>query len=167
MGMTNIRTKRLVLKKPELDDKAHLVARIGDFEVSKWLATVPYPYTMDDADFWYGLIADQELNFNIYHDDGLIGGVGLTKEADTGIYDLGYWIARDYWGRGFATEAARGILVYASKIIPDAKISSSYMIENNASANILKKLGFIEVGNGEINCLARGEKVQTIILELP
>ena len=50
--MMEIKTERLVLKKPEHKDKQSIISQIGDWEVAKWLSSVHYPYTENDADDW-------------------------------------------------------------------------------------------------------------------
>ena len=51
--MNQIKTKRLVLKKPtKKTNKKLIVSQIGDWEVAKWLSGVPYPYTEKKAEEW-------------------------------------------------------------------------------------------------------------------
>ena len=71
--MMEIRTKRLVLKKPGYKDKQSIISQIGDWEVAKWLSSVPYPYTENDADEWIRTLSRQELTFNIFENDWLVG----------------------------------------------------------------------------------------------
>ena len=75
--MMEIRTKRLVLKKPEHKDKQSIISQIGDWEVAKWLSSVPYPYTENDADEWIRTLSRQELTFNIFENDWLVGRIEL------------------------------------------------------------------------------------------
>ena len=152
--MMKIGTERLVLKKPEHKDKSLLVAQIGDWQVAKWLSRVPYPYTQQDADDWLQIISQQELTFNIFENDSLVGGVALTPQENE-YYELGYWLGKQHWGQGFATEAGRGLLHYAVAGLDLKNFKSSYMQGNAASARVLKKLGFKKTGEGEMYCLAR------------
>ena len=95
-----IETERLVLKKLVDADKERLVSLIGDFRVSKTLSNVPYPYTLDDADEWLKIVDNEEFNLNIFLNDDLIGGVGLTPIEDD-FCELGYWLGVEYWGQGY------------------------------------------------------------------
>jgi len=165
MGIAELSSSRLLLKKPGPDDVEALVEQIGDWEVAKWLAKVPYPYTQDDANDWLTSGLQSELSFNTYLDERLIGGVGLAPNTD-GSYELGYWLGKDYWGRGFATEAARCLLDYAMNELDLTPIQSGYMIGNEQSGKVLKKLGFREVGEIEIYSISRGESVPSIRLLL-
>ncbi len=141
--MIEISTDRLVLKKTSKSDKDKelLVSRIGDWEVAKWLCNVPHPYTEDDAEAWFKTLHQKEFSLSIYLDNSLIGGIGLAQDEDK-LYEFGYWLGRDYWDQGYATEAGKGLLHYAAQKLSSPKIKANYMKGNVASANVLKKLGF-------------------------
>ncbi len=164
--MIRIETERLVLRKPGEGDKQSLIAQIGDWEVAQWLSRVPYPYTENDADSWIRTLSGKELSFCIFENDALIGGVGLSPQEDGG-HQLGYWLGRRHWGRGFATEAGRGLLRYAVEDLGIGNITSSYMKGNDASARVLEKLGFIESGEGETYSLSLEETRPHINMVLP
>lgn len=160
-----IKTERLVLKKPRHKDKQLIVAQIGDWEVVKWLSQVPYPYTEQDADEWINTLSRQELTFNVFESDSVVGGIGLTPHDD-GCYELGFWLGKQHWGQGFATEAGRGLLGYATGELALNNFMSSFMKGNDASANVLRKLGFQKTGEGEIYCLSRKETLPCTCLTL-
>ena len=160
--MTEINTERLVLKKPGPEDKQSIVSQIGEWEVAKWLSEVPYPYTEDDADNWINTLSKQELTFNIFASDALVGGIRLTRDDD--YYDLGYWLGTSHWGQGFATEACKGLLQHATEKLDIRKFKSSHMTGNDASARVLAKLGFRKTGEGVIYCLPRKETIPCINL---
>ena len=165
MEMAEIQTERLSLKQLGEDDKQTLISEIGNWEVAKWLSSVPHPYTQEDADNWLKIISTSELNLNIFRQNMLIGGVGLAPEDD-GYHELGYWLGQQYWGKGYATEAAKGFLQYAADALHLKKFEASYMEGNDESANVLKKLGFKTIGEGEFYCLSRKQTVASINLIL-
>ena len=164
--MIQIKTDRLVLKKPRQKDKQSIVSQIGDWEVVKWLSEVPYPYTDGDADDWINSLSKEELTLNIFKSDSLIGGIRLTHDDD-GYYELGFWLGREHWGQGLATEACRGLLHYVTKELDIRNFKSSYMMGNDNSARVLAKLGFKKTGEGEIYCLSRKETLPCVKLVLP
>ena len=144
--MIEIKTDRLILKKPKTkQDKISLVSQIGDWEVVKWLANASYPYTDDDLEDYLLISDSNQFDLNIFMGKQLIGRVGLTLDGDN-YYDLGYWIGKDYWGKGYATESSKKLLEYALDKLDLPKIKSGYFVGNSASGNVLKKLGFKEVG---------------------
>ena len=144
--MPEIHTDRLILRKAiSKQDKISLVSQIGDWEVVKWLANVPYPYTYNDCEDYFLISDSNQYALNIFWDNKLIGGVSLTLDGDN-YYDLGYWIGKDYWGKGYATESSKKLLEYVLDKLDLPKIKSGYFVGNSASGNVLKKLGFKEVG---------------------
>ena len=159
--MIGITTERLVLKKPRHKDKQLIISQIGDWEVSKWLSKVPYPYTENDADEWIRTISRKELAFNIFENDSLVGGIELALHEDD-CHELGFWLGKQHWGQGFATEAGKGLLHYAVEGLGIRNFKSSYMKGNDTSARVLAKLGFIKSGEGEIYCLSRKETLPCV-----
>jgi len=74
----------------------------------------------------------------------LVGSCGLGRRP-SGAVEMGYWIARPYWGRGFATEACSA-LVEIARTLGLARIEGSYFVDNPASGRVLQKLGFEALG---------------------
>ena len=162
--MIKIETERLVLKKLVDADKERLVSLIGDFRVSKTLSKVPYPYTLDDADEWLKIVDNEEFNLNIFLNDDLIGGIGLTPTEDD-FYELGYWLGVEYWGQGYATESVMELLNYAKTNTPCEKFKANAFKENVASAKVLEKNGFKRVEDREVFSISRQENVLSVNYE--
>jgi len=162
--MIKIETERLVLKKLVDADKERLVSLIGDFRVSKTLSNVPYPYTLDDADEWLKIVDNEEFNLNIFLNDDLIGGIGLTPTEDD-FYELGYWLGVEYWGQGYATESVMELLNYAKSNTPCEKLKANAFKENVASAKVLEKNGFKRVEDREVFSISRQENVISVNYE--
>ena len=162
--MTKIETERLVLKKLVQADKERLIFLIGDFQVSKTLSNVPYPYTLDDADKWLEIVGNEDLNLNIFLNDDLIGGIGLTPAEDD-FYELGYWLGIEYWGQGYATESVMELLSYAETNMPCEKFMANVFKENVASAKVLEKNGFKRVEDREVFSISRQENVPSVNYE--
>ncbi len=95
----------------------------------------------------------------------LLHRVGLSFEENND-YDLGFWIARDYWGKGYATEAAMGLIQYVKKEFKLKQIKACHIKGNTASSNVLRSLGFEETGECEEFFLSRGQVMSCIQLEL-
>ncbi len=71
----------------------------------------------------------------------LIGFCGLQPLMETGEIEIGWWLARAYWGKGIATEAARAAFADAIERAGLARIVSIAQPANTASINIMRKLG--------------------------
>ncbi len=159
------RTPRLLLRPGWKEDATALAAAIGDFAVSGKLARVPWPYRPEDAEAY--LAADRGLlpNFLIFaRTHGaprLVGGIALD-ETGKGV-ELGYWIARAYWGLGFATEAGQAVVDIADKALRLPRLIAGHFADNPASARVLRKLGFEPSGTvGQRACAARNSVEPTI-----
>ncbi|AGH51180.1 MULTISPECIES: GNAT family N-acetyltransferase [Sphingomonadales] len=148
------RTERLLLRPAWDEDADALHAAIGDETVVRNLAKAPWPYRLEDARSFVGAARDAALpDYLIFArthgTPRLIGGIGLAREDhgdETGTIELGYWIARPYWGLGFATEAARAVVATADHTLRIPRLTASHFLDNPASRNVLYKLGFRPTG---------------------
>jgi RimJ/RimL family protein N-acetyltransferase len=85
----------------------------------------------------------------------------------SGELELGYWIARPYWGRGYATEAGRAVIDHARHSLRLPRLSAGHFIDNPASGRVLAKLGFRPIGRIALRHSAgRGEPVPTRLFEI-
>ena len=163
--MNKIETDRLVLKKLSTADTEQLVSLLGNLKVSRTLSNVPYPYTRNDADKWLSIVGSQKFNLNTFLNKHLIGGVGLTLDEGDGLYELGYWLGVDYWGRGYATESVKGLLDHAKLTLQSQTLKANIHAKNVASANVLTKIGFKRVGEGKVFSLSRQKNISSVHYE--
>ena len=144
-------TARLRLRPVTPADAPAIVEGVGDWDVAKWLAVVPHPYTADDAREFIEDIAPRAEGLWVI-DDGALAGI-ISVEGE-----IGYWLARDRWGRGYATEAGRAVVDWHfGRGARD--LTSGYFDGNDRSGGVLAKLGFQPAGDRVKGCLARGEDV--------
>lgn len=163
-------TARLTLRLPRASDADDFVAGIGDPAVCRMLARVPLPYHRSDAEAFAAFArqrahAGRSLNLAIVHDGRVIGGIGINTLPV--ICELGYWLARPWWGRGFATEAGTAILAYGFEVLGLKLVRSGVFVDNRASLNVQRKLGFAAIGRSTRHSLARGADVPHIDTVLP
>ena len=144
-----VRTERLLLRPGWIEEAPVLAAAIGEEAVLRNLARAPYPYLLSDAQ---AFLAHEDATLpalQIFTRTGrgtrLIGGVGLHRDA-AGEVELGYWIARPYWGLGFATEAGEAMIALGHGSLRCRRIVASHFIDNPASGRVLRKLGFRPTG---------------------
>jgi len=164
------RTPRLLLRPGFPEDAPALAHAISDLAIVRNLSVVPWPYTIRDAEAFLASPRDPVLpSFLIVERTDraprLIGSCGLGRRP-SGAVELGYWIARTSWGRGFATEAGKA-LVDIARTLGLAQLEASHFIDNPASARVLEKLGFESTGivAPRMNC-ARGEEVPARLMRL-
>lgn len=163
------KTVRLTLRWPQKQDARYWLAYLNDFDVTKTLARVPFPYTAKDADEWMAFTARNRangagVNCTIVADT-LVGGISLDGIAN-GEAELGYWLAKPYWRHGFASEAARAMTRYAFETLGLNALRSGYFEENPRSGRILEALGFQETGRGPQSCRARNTEVPHVEMRL-
>lgn len=73
-----------------------------------------------------------------------IGCCGLRPyDSEKNIYEIGIHIKSDYWGHGYASEAATAVILYAFDQLKADNLFAGHNPQNIASKNLLKKLGFI------------------------
>ena len=150
-------TERLLLRPGWTEDAPELTVAIGHQEIARNLARVPFPYSQGDAEAFLTLPHEPlRPRFLICLRDSnrIVGGIGLSGETEA---ELGYWIARDYWGRGYATEAGLAVMALADGSLRLPRITARRGTDNLRSANVLRKLGFRSTGRTAwTSSLARG-----------
>lgn len=157
---TELRTERLVLRPWRAGDAASLhpilvanAAHLGPWIPARVADPVPEPELADRlAGFAAGFLADREWRYALLAiDDGcLLGEVGLYPRAVTGRVrfsdadhiKIGYWLRRDFTGRGLATEAARAMFDVAAGLPGLTRVEIRCDARNTASAAVPRRLGF-------------------------
>lgn len=131
-----LRTPRLTLRPLEYDDCDAIAEGVGNYDVSRWLAVVPYPYSPDDARGFLNRVFQQDNSFWAICDrSGLIGIISLDGE-------LAYWLARAAWGKGYGFEAAHAVVGCWFSNRDNMKLNSGYFDGNDRSGALLTALGF-------------------------
>jgi RimJ/RimL family protein N-acetyltransferase len=164
------RTPRLLLRPGFPEDAPALVSAIADEAIVRNLSAVPWPYRMRDAEAFLASPRDPVLPSLLVFErtpfePRLIGSCGLGRRP-SGSVEMGYWIARANWGRGFATEACSALIAIARTLgLPS--LEGSHFLDNPASARVLEKLGFEPIGivAPRLSC-ARGCDVPARLLRL-
>jgi RimJ/RimL family protein N-acetyltransferase len=166
-------TERLLLRPGWAEDAPALTRAVAHEDIVRNLAQLPWPYREADAR-WYldnlhGMGAPEFLIFERHGARALVGAVGLHEDPDApdGPPEIGYWIAPEHWGKGYATEAAAAVIRAARDTLRLRTVSSAYFIDNPASGRVLQKLGFRPTGQiARRESKGRGEMVQTVLMKL-
>jgi RimJ/RimL family protein N-acetyltransferase len=163
--MVTLATERLVLRPFRRTDVAAFTRLAGDWAVASMTSDIPHPLTEKQAIAWLKP-GRGEVRFAIELEGRLIGGVGFYCRR-SGAAELGFWLGRQWWGMGYATEAARAVVSHGFEAGRLPGFTSSHFVDNHASAGVLRKLGFEPVGRGRIACAARSYEVEAITYWLP
>ncbi|HWL53502.1 MAG TPA: GNAT family N-acetyltransferase [Chthoniobacteraceae bacterium] len=152
-GQPTLQTERLALRPLVLEDARALTALAGAPEIAATTLRIPHPYPRAEARRFIKtqeslFLSDRGATFAI--EDGttgeLYGCVGFGCENEHRRAELGYWIGLPYWGRGYATEAARKIVAYGFAIWKLHRITAHHFVSNPASGRVLEKLGMKREG---------------------
>jgi RimJ/RimL family protein N-acetyltransferase len=144
------RTERLLLRPGWIQDASALFEAIADEGIVRNLASAPWPYTLAHAEAFLATErSPAEPAMLIFRrterEPELVGTIGFGRRPD-GELEFGYWIARPFWGRGYATEAGRAVLDFARDCLRLRKLHSGHFLDNPASGRVLEKLGFRPTG---------------------
>ncbi len=155
-----LRTRRLTLRPLEMTDVDAIVHGVGNYDVSRWLSVVPYPYTNEDA-AWFleKTIKSNALTWGICDEMGLCGCIGIDDE-------LGYWLARSAWRKGYGFEAAQAVVAHWFADPDHNTLDSSYFEGNTRSGSILSALGFRTTGTAQRSARALSQDVAAHNMEL-
>jgi 8-oxo-dGTP diphosphatase len=169
-----LRTERLALRPLRASDAEALHRLVNDWEVVRMLSQLPFPYPRPLTDEWIASTATQMADGSAYHlaitgdeagQEMLIGCIGLRLDQGPRLADLGYWVGRRFWGHGVATEAAARAASWALAHLPVDRLRAKVSVDNQASAAVLRRLGFRETGAGTEDFLARGGAHPVLIFE--
>jgi ribosomal-protein-alanine N-acetyltransferase len=123
------------LHEPLVKDEAH---------ATEVLATIILPQYERNLGRWATFEKDT---------DAFIGWCGLKFQPEPDTIDLGYRFLPAYWGKGYATEAAKYTLEYGLNNLQLQNITACAHIENTASINVLQKIGMIYIKDDVVdNC---------------
>ena len=135
-----LKTARLVLRAPRPEDAKALKTLINDRRIAENMASIPHPYTLKDARSFIAAAAGKSLFVITLADGRLVGGGGIGLRAKG--YEIGYWIGVPFWGRGYATEAARAFIDHAFGDLDHTELLAGARVTNPASRRVLEKCGF-------------------------
>ena len=146
-----VSTERLILRGPVSTDAPAIAALAGDLNVAGMTGQIPHPYGLADAEAWIASAQptewDREARWVIEHANfGVVGGLGLAAGERP---EIGYWIGRPYWSRGYATEAVRGALKWVKRDWRRSVVVAGHFADNPASGQVLCKAGFLYTGDVE------------------
>jgi RimJ/RimL family protein N-acetyltransferase len=157
MADSVLRSRRVVLRPLRWEDAEHVAALLGnDRDAILQMSHMPYPCTLESAREWIGLRTQPgaiTLAVTRVEDGAFLGAIGFGGLPE--MPGVGYWIGRQYWNQGYATEALQVVIAHVRGL--GAKgLQAETFPENSASARVLAKCGFRERGMARRNYPARG-----------
>jgi 8-oxo-dGTP diphosphatase len=169
-----LKTERLTLRPLRPKDAEALHRLVNDWEVTRTLAEIPYPYPRSLADEWIESTVAQLAAGSGYHlaitgkegrKETIVGVVGLRLDAARRTGRLGYWVGQAYWKHGVATEAAKRLTRWAFANLPLDLLVAEVTENNVGSFKVLRRVGFREVGTGIRSSLTTRDEHTVIVFE--
>ncbi len=150
----SLRTDRLHLRPVGAGDVDAVATYCADLALARWMTHIPHPYHCKDAEEYVARASVKPGRvWAITLNDALVGTVGTVRE-------FGYWVGRPYWRKGIAAEACMAVLAHYFTDPAHADIAARHALGNAASAALLRKLGFVDVGPTTITSQATNETTE-------
>lgn len=149
-----ISTERLVLRPPHVVDAEQMAVLADNINIARMLAHMPHPYTIADAEKFITNAQQNSGRACIYSiteaETGQLIGVGSLHETpEDSEPHMGYWIGEPYWGKGYASEAARGLVDLYFKVTNRPILLVSARVNNEASKKVIRKCGGKHIGSSQ------------------
>ena len=164
-----IETKRLVLRPLRASDAGPITLHASDERVARMTAAIPHPYPPGAAEaFVEGTLTGRRaeevwaIDATPLGGEELIGVIGFMPKPGV----LGYWVGPPYWNVGYATEAVTALVAHLFTLRGIERLEAAVFTDNAASASVLTKAGFRDIGSTSIFSVARGTVVQSRTLRL-
>lgn len=145
-----INTARLTLRRFTAADAANVQRLAGAREVAQGTLLIPHPYPDGAAEAWIAAQREKlekgDHSFAIEADGQLAGAIGLHIEREHQRAEIGYWIGVPFWGRGYATEAARAVVQFGFETQSLNRVFAFHFAHNPASGRVLAKIGMRHEG---------------------
>ncbi len=158
-GRPFLETKNLILRPFDVSDAPVMQVLVNEKEIAANTRSIEYPYPEGAALQWiekhpelwengkaavFAMCSKSELDQ--HQEPALIGAIGLEICKDNHHAELGYWIGKAYWNRGFCTEAARAVVEFGLQDLELHRIHAHFMTRNPASGRVMEKIGMKHEG---------------------
>jgi [ribosomal protein S5]-alanine N-acetyltransferase len=147
-----LHTERLILRPFSKSDAPSVQSLANNKEVAEIIG-LPQPYLLKHVLDWIDIqpeLFDKEIEYPLAivqkRSDELVGTITLRVDKDNLKGELGYWIGRPFWGKGFATEAVKSMMLFGFEALELNKIWASALSKNIGSTTVLQKAGMVKEG---------------------
>ncbi len=144
----SLSTERLLLRPFSLSDARDVQRLAGDKSIADTTLSIPHPYEDGAAEEWISKHQEtfdrgEGVTFAVTTktDGTLIGAISLMGVREGHQAELGYWIGKTYWDKGFCTEAARAVLQYAFREMDLLRVHACHLSRNPSSGRVMQKIG--------------------------
>ncbi len=165
-----LETESLILRRPARKDAKDIFRYASDEEVARYVLWEPHRSISETRAFV------RDLRFRIrsgypsswvvtLRETGtVIGTIGfMWYSAENRSAELGYSFSRDYWNRGYATQALGAVVRASFRSLPLNRLEAQHDVRNPASGRVMQKCGFRQEGVLRSRILNKGEYVDVAL----
>lgn len=165
-------TSRLVLRPIALEDVEAAHDALQHLHVSRWLLSVPHPYSPQDAQAFFTRMLEHERTTGepppwaitlVGESNRMMGCIGLHLTMRHRRGEMGYWLHPSLWGRGLMLEALQGVLHAGFEGFDLLRISAGHFPGNYASARVMQKAGMTREGCLKQYLIKDGQSLDEVI----
>ena len=136
------------------DDSGAMQKIASDRMIADTTISIPHPLDMSAAEAWVTKMCQDVAEGHSLHwiltDDAssaMIGSILLRDiDHEHHLAELGFWIGRDWWGKGYTTEALQCVVDFGFRELLLNRLYAFHMVRNPASGAVLAKAGFKQEG---------------------
>jgi len=173
-----LETNRLLLRNWQKNDVDDLVEGLNNYNVSKWLILVPFPYLKENAEGWIEYCIKNEMEnykngyefaIELKSNQKIIGGISISLINKLhGTAGGGIWLNERFFGNGYGIEAFAEKIRFSFEELGLRKLENGFLIGNESSKTMQKRLGYKIEGKRrkKYYCMADGEIKDEIITGL-
>lgn len=161
---TNYSTERLIIRDFTIEDAPLFQEYLTDADLTKQTSSMPHPFpeglALEYIEKYHKLKKEGTaiwLAVTLKETNELIGMVGLMFKPEHKKADVGYLIAKPFWGKGYATEAAKKMVEVGFKEHGLGRISATAFADNPASMRVLEKIGLKHEGTARKDVIKWGQ----------
>ncbi len=149
-----LETPRLFLRAFNANDAFRVHQLAGRREIADTTISIPHPFSEVQAREWIMANAKARADgkaaifaLELKNERIIIGTAGLREINPEHLHcEMGFWIGVEWWGQGYATEAARRVLRYGFEDLKLNRIYAFRMVRNPASGRVMEKIGMKQEG---------------------
>ncbi len=165
--------EHIVLKRNDETAIPSLVKYLNDPTIYANTLKIPSPYHTEDGATFLKLCDDFEAehgkqnDWGIYKEDELIGGIGLlfNHGVDSHKSEFGYWLAAPFRGQGIMTQVVNRFATFCFNDYKLVRLEAQVFVDNPASAKVLEKAGFKNLGLHRKAHKKNGEYIDALFFE--
>jgi RimJ/RimL family protein N-acetyltransferase len=153
MQQPTLKTARLILRPFDLGDAAAVQRLAGDRAIADTTLLIPHPYQDGMAEEWISAhgpkfeAGEMAVFAVVLRETGeLVGAVGLGINRRFDRAEMGYWVGKPYWRRGYCTEAAKAGMGFGFANYNLHRVFATHFVRNPASGRVMQKLGMTYEG---------------------